>query len=67
MARLIERRLIQPIARRLIDCDTQDWVCIELAESFYRFGTIDPLPLLQRPGPPPDSPENPVTVLDARQ
>ncbi|OPX96901.1 MAG: ATP-dependent Clp protease ATP-binding subunit ClpC [Syntrophorhabdus sp. PtaB.Bin047] len=67
MARLIERKLIQPIARRLIDCDTQDWVCIELTESFYRSGTLNPLPLLQRPGPPPDSPENPVTVLDARQ
>jgi len=67
MARLIERKLIQPIARRLIDCNAQEWVCIELTESFYRSGALNPLPLLKRPGPPPDSPENPVTVLNARQ
>jgi len=67
MARLIERKLIQPIARRLIDCNAQEWVCIELTESFYRSGALNPLPLLKRPGPPPDSPEHPVTVLNARQ
>ncbi|MDD3847654.1 MAG: AAA family ATPase, partial [Syntrophorhabdaceae bacterium] len=65
MARLIDRKLIQPIARRLIDCDTQDWVCIELTESFYRSGTLNPLPLLQDPGPPPDYPDNPATALNA--
>ncbi len=67
IARLIERKLIQPIARRLIDCDTQDWICIELTESFYRSGALNPLPLLKRPGPPPDRPDTPASAADARQ
>jgi len=66
MARLIERRLIGPIARRLIEHDTQEWVCIELTESFYRSGAINPLPLLKRPGPPTDVPDNPATALNAQ-
>jgi ATP-dependent Clp protease ATP-binding subunit ClpA len=67
IARLIERKLIQPIARRLIDCDTQEWICIELTESFYRSGALNPLPLLKRPGPPPDRPDTPASAADARQ
>lgn len=65
--RLIERKLIQPIARRLIDHDTGEWICIELTESFYRFGALDPMPLLQRPEPPPDFPDNLASASDARQ
>jgi len=45
----------------------QEWVCIELTESFYRSGVLNPLPLLKRPGPPPDYPDNPATALNARQ
>ncbi|MHB8772166.1 MAG: AAA family ATPase [Syntrophales bacterium] len=65
--RLIERKLVQPIARRLIECDTQEWVLIELTEAFYRSGAIDPLPILQDPGPPPDFPGNRASAADARQ
>ena len=66
MVRLIERKLIQPIARRLLDFDAGEWVCIELTESFYRCGIFNPMPLTHHPGPPPDFPDNPVGALDAR-
>lgn len=43
--RLIERRLIHPIAQHLLDFDEGEWVCIELTETFYRHGTLSPLPI----------------------
>ena len=70
MARLVERRLIQPIARRLLDLDAGEWVCIELTESFYRFGDIDPVPLTRhhRPvGPPPGFSGRSDAAPEARQ
>ena len=70
MVRLIERRLVQPIARRLLDLDAGEWVLIELADSFYRFGAIDPVPLARRPrpaGPPPGFSGRPNAVPEARQ
>lgn len=70
MARLVERRLIQPIARRLLDLDAGEWVCIELTESFYRFGDIDTVPLTRHPrpaGPPPGFSGLPDAAPEARQ
>lgn len=70
MVRLVERRLVQPIARRLLDLNAGEWVRIELTESFYRFGTIDPVPLTRghRPaGPPPGFSGRPGAAPEARQ
>lgn len=68
MVRLVERRLIQPIALQLLDFDGGEWVCIELTESFYRHGALSPTPLTQRPPvfePPPGFSGKPAPVLDA--
>lgn len=64
MVRLVERRLIQPIALQLLDFDGGEWVCIELTESFYRHGALSPTPLTQRPPafePPPGFSGKPAT------
>lgn len=63
--RTIERRLVQPIARRMLDVKPGEWVSIELTESFYRHGTLDPLPLMARPPAGPDNDHS--RDLDARQ
>lgn len=70
MVRLVERRLVQPIARRLLDLKAGEWVRIELTESFYRSGAIDPVPLTRSPrpaGPPPGFSGRPETAPEARQ
>ncbi len=61
--RLIERKLIQPIARSMLDFEPGQCVCIQLAESFYRYGIVEPAPLTG--GPPPADDLKPALAFDA--
>lgn len=66
MARLIERKLIAPLARLLVGHDPENRLCIDLPESFYRFGTLERLLPVQQPGPPPPASERPAVAANAR-